>query len=358
MISENVLTKLTPTGNATIVTIPSNGKNDIIQIMCRAVAKHSSDTSLFFNQIIQTHKNYKRKFEKCNLLGDSNSVEINSASLESDLNNYYWRSGSFDRANYNAVSSFHYYRPNGTFVFNASTVVNENTSKVTDYRTEYNITLPAKDNFTSLYRYNAINNLPSSSAPYNPSVTTSCYVYDTVQLILKPETDISYSATLNTGGLVPLGGNIGHTVNNSSSGSSYTLNYFTDTISGASGSYATTKPGYIHSGYKITDSYGCSSDSTAYNLFQVDMPVGVKELLNEEVNIFPNPFTDQFTIETENIVGANIRLYNLYGSLVYQSNGSIISNKTITVPGNIPKGTYILQVIGEKNGFSRRITKI
>lgn len=358
MISENILTNLGSTGSGHVLTIPSNNKNDIIQVMSRVIHKTTNDTSLFFNQIIQTHKNYIRTFESCSLLGDSTKVEINSKALESDFNNFYWKSGVFDTSSYNLGSTLHYYKPSGPFIFNAKHIINENTNKTNSYNIEYSTTVPSYENTKQMYIYSGINNLPSSSAVYAPSVTTNCYTYDTVELILPPTVDISYNATLNGSGLVPLGSPISHTVNNTSIGSSYTLNYFTDTLSGANGSYNTTKSGYNHSAYRITDSYGCIADSTFYNLFNVDFPLGIETLSELDVKVFPNPFTDYITIETEKIENANIRIYNIYGGLVFQSTKNIFGSKTIKVPSNLPKGTYVINVIGSKKGFTKRITKI
>ena len=365
MISENVLTNLSNTNSSHTLTIPDNGKNDIMQVMCRTIHKTTSDTSLFFNQIIQTHKRYNLQIDKCNLLGDTNRIEINSDLLSSDFDNYYWRGGSFDRASYNLANpTTGYYKPNGTWV-SSSNIINENTAKSNSYRVEYNQTFPAHKNIEWMHSYNALSNTVIGGAySYNPNVVsnsgTGCYRYDTIELILNPNVDVTYSATLGTGGKISFGGNVNHTVNNLSAGGSYAWNYFTDTLSGSSGAFTSYRPGYIHSGYQITDSYGCSADSTAYNLYEVDapLPAGIEKITSTYSKIYPNPFVDNFTIETENIGQSSVKIYTMYGKLIYQRTAYISGSYSVNEIGNLKPGTYIIQVIGETKGFSKRITKI
>lgn len=65
---------------------------------------------------------------------------------------------------------------------------------------------------------------------------------------------------------------------------------------------------------------------------------------NSNVYIFPNPFSDQATLHTDNpFRNATLLIYNIYGQAVKQINN--ISGQTITLRSdNLPSGLYFLQI--------------
>lgn len=81
-----------------------------------------------------------------------------------------------------------------------------------------------------------------------------------------------------------------------------------------------------------------------YNYYY-NTSVGINENVNEiQFDIFPNPSTDQINITAENIVVDQIRIVDLSGKIVFESNARLNSSK-ITVPvHHLSNGTYVLTV--------------
>lgn len=63
------------------------------------------------------------------------------------------------------------------------------------------------------------------------------------------------------------------------------------------------------------------------------------------IDILPNPFTQQLTIESENAIGQNFRIIDLHGKTV--SVGEINSSKQIIDLSTLPANVYIINIGGE-----------
>lgn len=87
-----------------------------------------------------------------------------------------------------------------------------------------------------------------------------------------------------------------------------------------------------------------------------------EQLLNEQVRVYPNPFSSSVSIEyrLQGPVspGAKIQVYDLSGRLVEES-GITASEALLTIGNDLPKGTYLLKIInGAKQLKARRVTKL
>jgi hypothetical protein len=78
--------------------------------------------------------------------------------------------------------------------------------------------------------------------------------------------------------------------------------------------------------------------------------------LNEiEVNIFPNPFVNSFTIQNTELV-KNISIEDVAGRVVYQATNN--GNATINIEGaNLSKGSYIIKLSNETSQTVKKVIK-
>jgi PKD repeat protein len=105
-----------------------------------------------------------------------------------------------------------------------------------------------------------------------------------------------------------------------------TINYL------APGTYAVT----------ISDVAGCSVDT----FFTVTRAVGIENTTTSSFAVFPNPFSESFTISfNTNSLPNNYKLFDLSGRLIDQTllGSHSSSNRTISMKG-VASGTYIIQV--------------
>ena len=82
-------------------------------------------------------------------------------------------------------------------------------------------------------------------------------------------------------------------------------------------------------------------------IFKYGLTTGITEnkKTNNEISIFPNPFSSQAVLQTANIFNdATLIVYNLYGQLVKQITNT--SGQTITFSrDNLPIGLYFVHLI-------------
>jgi Secretion system C-terminal sorting domain len=80
------------------------------------------------------------------------------------------------------------------------------------------------------------------------------------------------------------------------------------------------------------------------------------ELIESQVSVFPNPFTDQIKIELPETGSAfDIELYNPEGKLLF-INKDVMSQLEISM-SEFPAGVYILTIRNDENVITRRIVK-
>jgi len=90
----------------------------------------------------------------------------------------------------------------------------------------------------------------------------------------------------------------------------------------------------------------------------VTFPVGTGEQMQAlSASIVPNPSNGSFMLNLSSTKGDKVtaRIYNLLGTIVYQSEISVDGNISKRVELNVPDGIYILSVQGESSTITRRI---
>jgi hypothetical protein len=92
----------------------------------------------------------------------------------------------------------------------------------------------------------------------------------------------------------------------------------------------------------ITDENSCT-----YNYsFNITECVGVEELFQATINVFPNPSNGTFTINHDALNNASLSIYDISGKLIYSER--ITSGSTSTsVNVEVPSGVYSLRIIAE-----------
>lgn len=88
----------------------------------------------------------------------------------------------------------------------------------------------------------------------------------------------------------------------------------------------------------VTDANGCSASST----FTVSFSVGVQELMNSSVNVFPNPVKDYLTIDATGLNVNKVEIFNVVGQQVYSAQVNS-SNAKISV-NELTPGMYIIRM--------------
>ena len=84
--------------------------------------------------------------------------------------------------------------------------------------------------------------------------------------------------------------------------------------------------------------------------------LGVDEMVNDlDFNVFPNPFSNKFTITSAVNFEAQLHILNVLGEDVYSQ---VIKAKSTEINmSNIPKGIYFIQISTSQNTISRKIIK-
>jgi hypothetical protein len=100
---------------------------------------------------------------------------------------------------------------------------------------------------------------------------------------------------------------------------------------------------------QYNDSNGCSATSLPFNINTVNIN---NPITNEnEIIIFPNPSDGIFKIDVGNLRSGKIKIYNIFGESIYQSE---IRNETLDLSTQ-PKGVYLLFLQSGQKIFSKKI---
>jgi len=201
---------------------------------------------------------------------------------------------------------------------------------------------------------------PASSTLQNPSVTYSTAGTHTVTLISTNSSGasapVSNTITVNASPAVPtITASLNTLTSSSTTGNQWYLNG--TLISGAiNQTYtATTNGSYT---VVVTNSFGCSSTSSATNLTTTGIDSIIK---STAISIFPNPsngivtlnFSDQFKV-------SKIEVLNDLGELVYSAeNSDCKKNCTQTIDmSSFKKGIYLFKIVANENIFTKKILLI
>lgn len=167
----------------------------------------------------------------------------------------------------------------------------------------------------------------TTTGSYTEVFSTAGGCDSTVNLTLSVKATPLITITENNGDLV------------SSNGTSYQWLLNGDTIPGATGQNYTPTVNGVYS--VITTAFnGCSGTGT-YNL----QNVSVQELLQNSVNVMPNPTKGMLTINAGEEV--SVVVYNVIGELVYNSNVKQITH-TIDLMQN-ERGVYMVKITNAAN---------
>ena len=85
---------------------------------------------------------------------------------------------------------------------------------------------------------------------------------------------------------------------------------------------------------------------------------GKKELSAYSLNIYPNPASDNFTIDIPEMMGiSSVRLFNSNGREVFHSelNGNSPSGKISIPASGLPAGVYVARIENGKKQFSKKV---
>lgn len=93
--------------------------------------------------------------------------------------------------------------------------------------------------------------------------------------------------------------------------------------------------------YSYTDGNGCTN--TAQSSVVVDACLGLDELTNSSIMIYPNPTSGMITINADQQTIEKVEVYDAFGKLVYEQkiNKSIVENVDLT---NAASGVYTVRV--------------
>ena len=82
----------------------------------------------------------------------------------------------------------------------------------------------------------------------------------------------------------------------------------------------------------------------------------IVEKVTENVNVYPNPFSDKFTVKLEKVQDYQIHVMDMSGKQLYTN--SFTNTNAINLDlGHLVNGQYILKIVSETSSFTRMISK-
>lgn len=93
---------------------------------------------------------------------------------------------------------------------------------------------------------------------------------------------------------------------------------------------------------QVTDATGCPAEASIY----LPVMVGIDEPMALHLNMYPNPVTDQFTIDLPGVSVYDFRLTDVSGKVVQSFTFS--GNKAVLPRNNLPPGIYLVHVRKEQ----------
>lgn len=105
----------------------------------------------------------------------------------------------------------------------------------------------------------------------------------------------------------------------------------------------------------------CGSDTAEKCIVVLQYPVGIEEeLLGTPLSIYPNPATDRFVVEVEDLIQEELTLSlrDLKGKLIHQKvwNPALQSTRTSFEISRHPPGIYILQIENSQGSLFKKIS--
>ncbi|MEI6487762.1 MAG: T9SS type A sorting domain-containing protein [Bacteroidota bacterium] len=103
----------------------------------------------------------------------------------------------------------------------------------------------------------------------------------------------------------------------------------------------------------------CMGNDSIWDSVSCSLPIGVSEVVAKDINdvlVYPNPATNQITIENSQLRINAIRIYNVLGSVVYQQ--LTTNNQQLSIDASTwNAGVYFVEVETEKGTVRKKIIK-
>lgn len=108
-----------------------------------------------------------------------------------------------------------------------------------------------------------------------------------------------------------------------------------------------------------------SDRNTGFHIFNVsaaENAVTVHEVIgvDNDINIYPNPFSNEITIEIENVINNSfqIEIRDVNGKVIVKELGAVEQGKLkLVIDKKLPLGIYVLQIVSEKTVFTKKLIK-
>jgi hypothetical protein len=94
--------------------------------------------------------------------------------------------------------------------------------------------------------------------------------------------------------------------------------------------------------YTYSDGNNCENTASAFVL--VDDCLGIETEISDNIQVYPNPNSGDFTIALNESGDFNLTIYNSLGQIVWSQNENMSEQKEFSVSGLMP-GTYILKLV-------------
>lgn len=186
----------------------------------------------------------------------------------------------------------------------------------------------------------------SNLCAYEYTVTVidanSCYAYTTQPYLTKPTQIVVTTSTTSA-----TNGNADGSATVNATGGTPGYSY-----AWSNGANSQTAVNLVCGPYTVTisDANGCTVTSAAV----VNCISGINESNRDaSFSIYPNPATNNITIEATTNTSYTIQLINLLGEMVYNTPETIVNKTTIDV-GVLPKGIYFVEIQNKDNNTQGR----
>ncbi|MDH7460874.1 T9SS type A sorting domain-containing protein [Chitinophagaceae bacterium 26-R-25] len=80
----------------------------------------------------------------------------------------------------------------------------------------------------------------------------------------------------------------------------------------------------------------------------------------QAISVFPNPFSDHFTVKFADVKGSNViaKLYNAQGAVILVQSFNSAASVTINTPATLAKGVYVLEISANGEKYYHRLMKL
>jgi hypothetical protein len=102
---------------------------------------------------------------------------------------------------------------------------------------------------------------------------------------------------------------------------------------------------------------GFSGSTGQFEFFLTALSVGINEINSGDLNVFPNPFRDEITINNKsNVKDFNVEIVNVMGQVVYSSRIENLVNQVIDTK-DFANGIYMVRFQNENGTITKKLIK-